>query len=173
MPAREIAWAYFSQRREGEFYFKKCKALHFKMRYAHHFKRVGAFQAKPQLRNSCKRKATKMTNNIIADLSMEFSIKIVKLCDGIKGKSAIVNQLLRSGTSIGANIHEANYASSRADFIAKMQIALKECYETEYWLSLFVRTDIITQEQYKILKNDCGKIRKLLISSINTAKANS
>ena len=113
-----------------------------------------------------------MTNNIIADLSMEFSIKIVMLCDGIKGRSAIVNQLLRSGTSIGANIHEANYASSRADFIAKMQIALKECYETEYWLSLFVKTDIITQEQYKILKTDCGKIRKLLISSINTAKKN-
>ena len=113
-----------------------------------------------------------MTNNIIADLSMEFSIKIVKLCDGIKGKSAIVNQLLRSGTSIGANIHEANYASSRADFIAKMQIALKECYETEYWFSLFVKTYIITQEPYKILKNDCGRIRKLLISSINTAKSN-
>ena len=113
-----------------------------------------------------------MTNNIIADLSMEFSIKIVKLCDGIKGKSAIVNQLLRSGTSIGANIHEANYASSRADFIAKMQIALKECYETEYWLELFSRTDIIAEETYKSLKNDCGKIRKLLISSINTAKAN-
>lgn len=103
---------------------------------------------------------------------MEFSIKIVKLCDGIKGKSAIVNQLLRSGTSIGANIHEANYASSRADFIAKMQIALKECYETEYWLELFSRTDIIAEETYKSLKNDCGKIRKLLIASINTAKAN-
>ena len=114
-----------------------------------------------------------MTNNIIADLSMEFSIKIVKLCDGIKGKSAIVNRLLRSGTSIGANIHEANYASSRADFIAKMQIALKECYETEYWLELFFKTNIITEEQYKALKNSCGKIRKLLISSINTAKANS
>ena len=113
-----------------------------------------------------------MTNNIISDLSMEFSIKIVKLCDGIKGKSAIVNQLLRSGTSIGANIHEANYASSRADFIAKMQIALKECYETEYWLELFSRTDIIAEETYKSLKNDCGKIRKLLIASINTAKAN-
>ena len=104
---------------------------------------------------------------------MEFSISIVNLCDKIKGKSAIVNQLLRSGTSIGANIHEANYASSRADFIAKMQIALKECYETEYWLELFVKTAIISEEVYKKLKNDCGKIRKLLISSINTAKANS
>ena len=114
-----------------------------------------------------------MTKNIIVDFSMDFSVEIVNLCDSIKGKSAIVNQLLRSGTSIGANIHEANYASSRADFIAKMQIALKECYETEYWLELFVKTAIISEEVYKKLKNDCGKIRKLLISSINTAKANS
>ena len=114
-----------------------------------------------------------MTNNIIVDLSMDFSIAMVNLCDSIKGKSAIVNQLLRSGTSIGANIHEANYASSRADFIAKMQIALKECYETEYWLELFVKTNLIVEENYKQLKNDCGKIRKLLISSINTAKSNS
>ena len=113
-----------------------------------------------------------MTNNVIVDLSMDFSVSIVNLCDNIKGKSAIVNQLLRSGTSIGANIHEANYASSRADFIAKMQIALKECYETEYWLELFVKTDIISDELYKLLKNSCGKIRKLLIASINTAKAN-
>ena len=103
---------------------------------------------------------------------MKGSVAIVNLCDSIKGKSAIVNQILRSGTSIGANIHEANYASSRADFIAKMQIALKECYETEYWLELFVKTAIISEEVYKKLKNDCGKIRKLLISSINTAKAN-
>ena len=114
-----------------------------------------------------------MTKNIIVDLSMDFSIAIVNLCDSIKGKSAIVNQLFRSGTSIGANIHEANYASSRADFIAKMQIALKECFETEYWLELFVKTNIISDQQYKALKNDCGKIRKLLITSINTAKANS
>ena len=113
-----------------------------------------------------------MTNNIIVDLSMDFSIAIVTLCDAIKGKSAIMNQLLRAGTSIGANIHEANYASSRADFIAKMQIALKECYETEYWLELFVKTNIITDEQYKKCKNDCGKIRKLLIASLNTAKSN-
>ena len=114
-----------------------------------------------------------MTNNIIVDLSMNFSVSIVNLCDSIKGKSAIVNQLLRSGTSIGANIHEANYASSRADFIAKMQIALKECFETEYWLELFVKTNIISDQQYNTLNNACGKIRKLLISSINTAKSNS
>ncbi len=104
---------------------------------------------------------------------MDFSISVVNLCDTIKGKSAIVNQFLRSGTSIGANIHEANYASSRADFIVKMQIALKECYETEFRLDLFVKTSIITDELFKKLKHDCGKIRKLLIASINTAKANS
>ena len=114
-----------------------------------------------------------MTNNIIVDLSMDFSISIVNLCDGIKGKSAIVNQLLRSGTSIGANIHEANYASSRADFVAKLQIALKECHETEYWLKLFAKTNIISGEEYSKLSNDSGKIRRILISSINTAKSNS
>ena len=114
-----------------------------------------------------------MTKNILIDLSMNFSVEIVNLCDSIKGKSALTNQLIRSGTSIGANIHEANYASSRADFISKMQIALKECYETEYWLELFVKTDILSEDLYKPLKNSCGKIRKLLIASINTAKANS
>ena len=89
-----------------------------------------------------------MTNNIIVDLSMDFAVSIVKLAESIKGKSVLTNQILRSGTSIGANIHEANYASSRADFIAKMQIALKECYETEFWLKLFVKSDILTKEQY-------------------------
>ena len=113
-----------------------------------------------------------MTNNILVDLSMDFSVDIVNMCDMLKGKSVLTNQILRSGTSIGANIHEANYAHSRADFISKMQIALKECYETEYWLKLFVRTKIITEDMYKKLKNDCGKIRKILISSINTAKSN-
>ncbi len=113
-----------------------------------------------------------MTNNIIVDLSMDFAVSIVKLAESIKGKSVLTNQLLRSGTSIGANIHEANYASSRADFIAKMQIALKECYETEFWLSLFVKSDVLSKEQYDTLKKDCGKIRRLLISSVDTAKKN-
>ena len=103
---------------------------------------------------------------------MDFSIYIVNLCDGIKGKSAIVNQLLRSGTSIGANIHEGNYASSKADFIAKFQIALKECYETEYWLKLFAKTNLINEQIYNKLSNDSGRIRRILISSINTAKSN-
>ena len=113
-----------------------------------------------------------MSNNVLIDMSMDFAADIVMLCDGIKGRSAITNQLLRSRTSIGANIHEANYAQSKADFVSKLQIALKECYESEYWLQLFSKTAIITVEQYTKLKNDCGKIRRILISSINTTKAN-
>lgn len=111
-----------------------------------------------------------MSNNILVDYSMDFSVFIVNICDEIKGKSALTNQLLRSGTSIGANIHEANYAQSKADFVHKLQIALKECYESEYWLELFARTNMISQEVYAKAKNDCGKIRRMLISSINTTK---
>jgi len=113
-----------------------------------------------------------MSENLVLDLSMQFAVDIVNLCDSLKGKSVLTNQLLRSGTSIGANIHEANYASSKADFIAKMQIALKECHETEYWLKLFVKTNIISEDVYSKLSNDSGKIRRILISSINTAKSN-
>ena len=112
-----------------------------------------------------------MTDNILVDLSMNFAVEIVSLCDSIKGKSALTNQILRSGTSIGANIHEANYAHSRADFISKMQIALKECYETEYWLVLLFETNCINEEDYKTLQNDCGAIRRMLISSLKTIKS--
>ena len=113
-----------------------------------------------------------MSNNVLIDYSMDFSVFIVNLCDSIKGKSALTNQLLRSATSIGANIHEANYAQSKADFVSKLQIALKECYESEYWLELFVKTNMIDAELYSKLKNDCGKIRRILISAINTTKEN-
>ena len=111
-----------------------------------------------------------MSSNILVDLSMDFSVDIVNICDGIKGKSALTNQLLRSGTSIGANIHEANYAQSKADFVSKLQIALKECYESEYWLELFSKTNMISNDIYSKMKNDCGRIRRMLISSINTTK---
>ena len=114
-----------------------------------------------------------MAENLILDLSMQFAIDIVNLCESLKGKNSLTNQLLRSGTSIGANIHEGNYASSKADFVAKFQIALKECYETEYWLKLFAKTNIISEQVYNKLINDSGKIRRILISSINTAKSNS
>lgn len=101
---------------------------------------------------------------------MMLFVDAVKLCETIKGHYSIVNQLERSATSIGANIHEANYAHGKADFIAKLQIALKECYETEYWLELFVGADLTDAESTKDLQSLCGTVRCLLISSINTAK---
>ena len=113
-----------------------------------------------------------MKDNLVLDLSMQFAVDIVNLCESLKGKSVLTNQLLRSGTSVGANVHEGQYASSKADFIAKFQIALKECHETEYWLKLFVKTNIINEEIYSKLYNDSGKIRRILIASITTAKEN-
>ena len=111
-----------------------------------------------------------MSDNLLVELSIEFAVKIVKMTDEIQGKAVLKNQILKSGTSIGANIHEANYASSRADFINKFQIALKECYETDYWLGLFKDTHMLAEEEYRDLFNKCSKIRKLLIASITTAK---
>ena len=111
-----------------------------------------------------------MRENKLADLSMDFAVNILKLCDGITGHYSIKNQLERSATSIGANIREANYAHSKADFVAKLQISLKECYETEYWLELMQRAEIISDAE-KVF-HDCGVIRKMLIASINTAKKN-
>jgi len=102
--------------------------------------------------------------------SMDFAVEILKLCDGIKGHYSITNQLERSATSIGANIREAKYAHSKPDFISKLQISLKECYETEYWLELMQRAEILTNVLN--LVHSCGVIRKMLISSINTAKQN-
>ena len=85
-------------------------------------------------------------------------------------ESVLTNQLLRSGTSIGANIHEAQYAQGTADFISKLEIALKECFESEYWLELLFETGYLEENQYKKLNNDCGAIRKMLISSCKTLK---
>lgn len=116
-----------------------------------------------------------MKENTLVNLSKEFAVEIVNLCTCIKesGKGNILlNQVLRSGTSVGANIHEASYASSKADFINKFQIALKECHETDYWLGLFKDTGIIKEDEYRSLFAKCSKIRKLLIASITTAKEN-
>lgn len=116
-----------------------------------------------------------MKENKLIELSKMFAVDIVNLCTDIKENrkgNVLLNQLLRSGTSIGANIHEANYASSKADFINKFQIALKECYESDYWLGLFKETKMITEIEYADMYDKCSKIRKLLISSINTAKGN-
>ena len=115
----------------------------------------------------------KVKKNKLIDLSMDFAVKTVKLCETIKGHYSLVNQLERSATSIGANIHEAQYAHGKPDFISKLQIALKECYETEYWLKLFVKSDILNKEAAVDLYNQCGTIRRILVASINTAKGSS
>ena len=114
-----------------------------------------------------------MAESIMLDKAKDFAVEIVNLCKIIKEtkkESVLTNQLLRSGTSVGANIHESKYAHGTADFIAKMQIALKECYESEYWLEILNRTGYITDNEYKKLKNDCGTIRRMLISSVHTIK---
>ena len=90
----------------------------------------------------------------------------------LKKETIISNQIGRSGTSIGANIREAQYAHGKADFIAKLQIALKEANETGYWLELLYRTDYLPEESYRALDSACARIRVMLIASINTAKAN-
>ena len=113
-----------------------------------------------------------MAENKLADLSMDFAVKILKVTDKIPGHYALKNQLERSATSIGANIREAKYAHSKADFIAKLQISLKECFETEYWLELLEKAGFLSAETGKILLHDCGVMRRMLIASINTAKEN-
>ena len=114
-----------------------------------------------------------MAESIMLDKAKDFAVEIINMCKSIKEtkrESVLTNQIMRSGTSIGANIHESKYAYGTADFIAKMQIALKECYESEYWLELLNRTGYLSDEQYKIILNECGQIRRMLISSINTVK---
>ena len=116
-----------------------------------------------------------MSENKLLDLSFEFAVAIVNLVDGVTApkSSYMIDQLARSGTSVGANIHEAKYAQSRADFISKLEIALKESSETEYWLELLFRKNKLSPSQYSNLKNRCGTIRRKLIASVTTAKANS
>ena len=116
-----------------------------------------------------------MKENILIDKSIVFASRIVKLHDFlIKNKKGlpIAKQIIRSGTSIGANINEANYGQSPADFISKMHIALKETAETEYWIKLLFMSEYIDEKMHNSLIEDCLEIKKILISSINTAKAN-
>ena len=115
-----------------------------------------------------------MSESKLRTQSMDFAVSIINLVKHLKGKreSIISNQIGRSGTSIGANIREAQYAHGKADFVAKLQISLKECYETEYWIELFVKSELVEREVAKELYNQCGTIRRILIASINTAKEN-
>lgn len=111
-----------------------------------------------------------MAESKLREQSTDFAVKVIRLCETIKGHHSLVNQFERSATSIGANIREANYAHGKLDFISKLQIALKECYETEYWLELFVKSEILSKDAVAELYNQCGTIRRMLISSVNTAK---
>ena len=114
-----------------------------------------------------------MKDNVVKDKSLEFAVRIVNLYKFLVNEQkefVMSKQILRSGTSIGANIREAEQAQSRADFINKLNIALKEANETEYWLELLIRTEYITREQYESIKNDSTEINKLLISIIKTTK---
>ena len=112
-----------------------------------------------------------MAENNLADLSMDFAVKILRIADGIKGHYSLVNQLERSATSIGANIREAKYAHSKADFISKLHVSLKETSESIYWLTLLKRTNLINynfDEQLSLAE----EIKRMLIASLNTAKEN-
>ena len=115
-----------------------------------------------------------MKENKLAELSMEFSVDIIDLVKQLKSnhESIISNQISRSGTSIGANIHEAQYAQGKKDFISKLEIALKEASETGYWLELLHRTDYIDEQLYKSLSAKCTSLRVMLIASCRTAKEN-
>lgn len=116
-----------------------------------------------------------MKDSELRNRSKALALHIIAVCDAVdtrKGRSVLVNQIVRSATSIGANIHEATYAQSKADFISKFHIALKECNETEYWLEMLVGSNSITEDVAKELLQECGVIRRMLVKSITTAKGN-
>ncbi len=116
-----------------------------------------------------------MKENILIDKSIDFAARIIKLQNHLvkyKKETVISKQIVRSGTSIGANINEANYGQSKADFISKLHISLKETAETEYWLRLLIKSEFLTIEEGESLLKDCLEIKRLLISSVNTAKKN-
>ena len=108
--------------------------------------------------------------NLLREETINFAIEVSDICDDIKGCSVYVNQLLRCSSSIGANLHEAKYAQSQADFINKLEISLKESFETEYWLELLFRKKKLDEPTYMNLLNKCGTIRRKLIASVTTAK---
>ncbi|MBQ5754382.1 MAG: four helix bundle protein [Oscillospiraceae bacterium] len=108
----------------------------------------------------------------LMDKSKSFALSVIKMCNAIKStkkETILTNQLVRSGTSVGANIREAFYAHGKADFIARLQIALKECSESEYWLELLMESGY--WEDASVLAQ-CVELKRLLVASINTAKAN-
>ena len=114
-----------------------------------------------------------MKENLLIDKSIVFASRIIKLHEYLiktKKETIICKQIVRSGTSIGANINEANYGQSKADFVSKMHIALKETSETDYWIKLLIMSELITDEMGNSLLADCLEIKRILIASCKTAK---
>ena len=114
-----------------------------------------------------------MADSVLRTKSKEFAKDIVFLCRKLKQngiESVLINQLLRCGTSVGANIHEAQYAQGTKDFISKLEIALKECNESEYWLELLYETNSLTEAEFKDFHNKCIELRRMLVSSVTTLK---
>ena len=110
--------------------------------------------------------------SVLQEKSKVFALQIIKVCNEIKQnkrEAVLTNQLIRSGTSIGANIREAAYAHGKADFVAKLQISLKECSESEYWLELLIESGYWNDSA---ILEQCREVKRILISSINTAKSN-
>ena len=115
-----------------------------------------------------------MSDSILRDKSKVFAKDIVLLCRRLKdnkAESVLINQLLRAGTSIGANIHEAQYAQGKKDFISKLEIALKECNESEYWLTLLYETDSLSEDDFEHYQKNCIELRRMLVASVRTIKA--
>ena len=114
-----------------------------------------------------------MTDSILRTRSKDFAKRIVLLCRVLRENRAdtiLIDQLLRCGTSVGANIHEAQYAQGTKDFISKFEIALKECSESEYWLELLHETGSISNEEFGSLQKDCIELRRMIVSSVVTQK---
>ena len=115
-----------------------------------------------------------MADSVLRTKSKEFAKDIVFLCRALKQhgvESALINQLLRCGTSVGANVHEAQYAQGTKDFISKFEIALKECNESEYWLELLFETNSLTEADFMDLRSKCVELRRMLVSSVTTLKS--
>ena len=115
-----------------------------------------------------------MADSVLRTKSKEFAKDIVFLCRNLKHngvESALINQILRCGTSVGANVHEAQYAQGTKDFISKFEIALKECNESEYWLELLFETNSLTELDFKTFQGKCIEIRRMLVSTVTTLKS--
>lgn len=115
-----------------------------------------------------------MASSILRDKSKAFAKEIVFLCRQLRDRKiegVLINQLLKSGTSVGANVHEAQYAQGTKDFISKFEIALKECNESEYWLELLFETNSIGENEFKKLQDACVELRRMLVATVTTTKS--